>query len=508
MQNKDWPSSSFFVPLLQVHAPPEFTIGNITHYFVTRITSDGKSGNDFKNINTRAFPLFKDGHVQNIMAYKSTSGDITYYQANCLPEMKKNTVYAIRIAINNRSGDVMYAQCGCAAGSGPTGSCKHIAAMCYALEDFCRIHQLRDHVSCTSQLQVWNQPRKRTLDSADVEEIKFIKMEYGKQKRKPMVVPYDPRPVPLQCTSAQSLRQSLECKALLHVLPGSVSSRGHQLPLIPRSSQERIRHLLTQQIQPVSIRDTFLYGEKLVKMLTPSPPDIASIEQATRKQHDSKRWHEERYGRLTSSGFGEIIKCRQYEGHAQRKIYPTQSKLSTSSIQWGKQNEPVARQQYEQFLKPRKLKVRNSGQYISNHGFLAASLDGIICDENGSPQGTLEIKCPYSQRNTNIADACKTPTFFCTVDDKDKTTICLKKTHNYYYQVQGQMAVLNMPWCDFVVWTRKEMHVERIFFDETFWKTHCYPKLRSFYYGIILPELVFPRYPSNLNILDYRPYLS
>ena len=65
----------------------------------------------------------------------------------------------------------------------------------------------------------------------------------------------------------QSLRESLECKldiALLHVLPGSVSSRDHQLPLIPRSSQERIRHLLTQHIQPVSIRDIFLYGEKLV----------------------------------------------------------------------------------------------------------------------------------------------------------------------------------------------------------------------------------------------------
>ena len=169
----------------------------------------------------------------------------------------------IRIALNNSSGDIVYAQYGCAAGSGPTGSCKHIAAKCYALEDFCHIRQLCDHVPCTSQLQTWNQPRKRTLDSADIEEIKFIKMEYGKMKCKPTVVPYDPRPVPLRCTTAEeilSLRQALESKgsdiALLHVLPGIVSSQGLQLPLIPRSSQERIRHLLvTQLIQPVSIRD-------------------------------------------------------------------------------------------------------------------------------------------------------------------------------------------------------------------------------------------------------------
>ena len=104
-----------------------------------------------------------------------------------------------------------------------------------------------------------------------------------------------------------------------------------------------------------------------------------------------------------------------YEGHAQRKLYPTQSKLSTSSIQWGKHNEPIARKQYEQSSK---LKVRNCGLYVSEHGFPAASPDGIIRDEDGSPKGTLEIKCPYTQRNTSIVDACSTATFFCKLDDK------------------------------------------------------------------------------------------
>jgi len=58
-----------------------------------------------------------------------------------------------------------------------------------------------------------DQPRKRHLDAADVNEIKFVKLEYGKQKCEPKSVPYDPRPVPLQCTSAEevkSLRESLQ----------------------------------------------------------------------------------------------------------------------------------------------------------------------------------------------------------------------------------------------------------------------------------------------------------
>ena len=111
----------------------------------------------------------------------------------------------------------------------------------------------------------------------------------------------------------------------------------------------------------------FCHCDKIVHMLTHSQVDIIAIEKAIRKQHTSKRWHEERYGRLTSSMFGEVIKCKKYEGHALRKIYPSQSNLSTSAIQWGKANESIARQQYEQSLQ--QLKVRDCGLYIAQNGF-------------------------------------------------------------------------------------------------------------------------------------------
>ena len=50
--------------------------------------------------------------------------------------MKKTIPYTIKLIIDNKSADVEYATCKCPAGTGPKGSCKHIAAMCYALEDF------------------------------------------------------------------------------------------------------------------------------------------------------------------------------------------------------------------------------------------------------------------------------------------------------------------------------------------------------------------------------------
>ena len=54
----------------------------------------------------------------------------------------------------------------------------------HALEDFTCVHQ---HVSFTSRLQMWNQPRKHVVDTADVSD--FVKLEYGKQKRKSVVSP-------------------------------------------------------------------------------------------------------------------------------------------------------------------------------------------------------------------------------------------------------------------------------------------------------------------------------
>ncbi len=46
-----------------------FNISDITNYFINRIACDGKSARDFKSIDTKAFPLFKDGHVQDISGY-------------------------------------------------------------------------------------------------------------------------------------------------------------------------------------------------------------------------------------------------------------------------------------------------------------------------------------------------------------------------------------------------------------------------------------------------------
>ena len=190
---------------LEEATTPHFTIGNITDYFISRVATDGQPTNDY---NSHAYPLFKAGHIQSICVAMQHYNYIN--SCVCLPEMKKDILYNIKLITIDSSGVVPTASCGCPVGAGPKGSCKNIFALCYAVKDYCRIMKLRSQ-SCTSQLQKWNQPRKRRLESRSVEDISF-EYEYGKKKKIAQSVMYDPHPPHMRSTTEsyiQSLRDDL-----------------------------------------------------------------------------------------------------------------------------------------------------------------------------------------------------------------------------------------------------------------------------------------------------------
>ena len=60
--------------------------------------------------------------------------------------------------------------------------------------------------------------------------------------------------------------------------------------------------------------------------------------------------------------------------------------------------------------------------------------------------------------------ACQEVNKFCSSLVDGQAT--LKKSHNYYYQIQGQLGVTQLPWCDFVIWTPHGASVQRVERDE------------------------------------------
>lgn len=64
----------------------------------------------------------------------------------------------------------------------------------------------------------------------------------------------------------------------------------------------------------------------------------------------------------------------------------------------------------------------------------------------------------------------------------------LSTTHDYYDQVQGQLAVCDAEYCDFVCWTPCGIHYERIEADTHYFFNDVKPALDAFFVQVLLPR--------------------
>ena len=251
--------------------------------------------------------------------------------------------------------------------------------------------------------------------------------------------------------------------------------------------------MLSAQPQPPSLKQISVSCRAFLDGLKHSSEELSAIQQATSKQRECQRWFEERRFRLTASKFGLVIqRQRNHSSLTTQLLYKASSNARVAPLLWGQQHESDAIDEYKKKLSHQNT-VREAGIFISDCGFLGASPDGLV-DHLGSPITVLEVKCPYKARNMTVTEMCVDKSFYCSLDENFQPV--LKRTHEYYYQVQGQMATTKIHQCDFVIWTPKQCVVETIEFDEKFWNDTCYPKLRDFYFNFVLPEIVYPKHPD------------
>ncbi|XP_039287348.1 uncharacterized protein LOC111052200 [Nilaparvata lugens] len=134
------------------------------------------------------------------------------------------------------------------------------------------------------------------------------------------------------------------------------------------------------------------------------------------------------------------------------------------------------------------IQVLPCGLFVDKeHDFLAASPDGLVGGDN-----LIEVKCPKSAENLTISEAVIKVKSFC-LEKLRCGNVRLKKNHNYYYQVQGQLHVAEKKICYFVVWTKKDIHIEKIERGVGFGPRRWRKKLIHFYHHALLPEILDPR---------------
>ena len=84
-----------------------------------------------------------------------------------------------------------------------------------------------------------------------------------------------------------------------------------------------------------------------------------------------------------------------------------------------------------------------------------------------------------------IPEACQDKNFYLSyINGQDG----LKQKHQYYYQRQGIMAICQLQWIDFVVYTVIDLHVhvKRVYFDFHHWKDNMLPKFTKFFFDYLL----------------------
>ena len=230
----------------------------------------------------------------------------------------------------------------------------------------------------------------------------------------------------------------------------------------------------------------------------------AFAEKETREQSKNDKWFKLRCGRITASRLRAVLHTnpsKPSKSLIKQICYPEAFRFSSKATCWGCDHEKKAQQLYVKVMSSRheNFQVRDSGLIISTqHPYLGASPDGIIsCDCCGI--GVNEIKCPYCKKDKSIDEAVEDKRFCVqSVDGNLK----LDRNHTYYYQMQQQLQIcreeMECQYGDFVVWTQKEIFIERILPDNKFWESNL-PKLDNFFEVCILPEIV-GKYYTNLSL--------
>ena len=150
--------------------------------------------------------------------------------------------------------------------------------------------------------------------------------------------------------------------------------------------------------------------------------------------------------------------------------------FTSKQTTYGCKHESQAKEKYfKSTIKDHsKLEVIDSGLVLNpKWPHIGASPDGIVwCECCG--RGALEIKCPYCHQGESIDKAATHDKKFCL--KKIDGSLSLDKTHAYYYQVQTQMFVCDVSYCEFCAAHLHVMIQSQVSTLSTFIKTPVFGK--------------------------------
>ena len=145
-------------------------------------------------------------------------------------------------------------------------------------------------------------------------------------------------------------------------------------------------------------------------------------------------------------------------------------------------------------MRGRQESLLQSGFFISKtHGFLGASPDGIITDEEESTLGVVEFKYIQVKPCETLTDVLLRQHICLKVQHINTVIIQLNKNYKYYFQLYQQMFVTEHHWGVLIAQgTDGDLFYEKVKFTEEFWSP-VLKKIELFFDTFPVYELAYPR---------------
>ncbi|XDV26074.1 hypothetical protein PO909_029872 [Leuciscus waleckii] len=377
--------------------------------------------------------------------------------------------------------------------------CNHVVALLFQTAHYSTmgLKTVPTPLSCTGVIQSWHRPRTQGIRPEPTDELVVRKPKaLGRSSVKSTLYRAyaGPLPDPTVLSVGAQLRNHQPQPGICKILCGlsDLTLVDSKFGLVPRGS------VLSYQCTPVIPREIIKHPE------APSFPQLplisgytlerhlhfvpnchqfyhiqslelthecaSIIEENTRGQSENPLWKEVRQPRLNSSRFGEVCSVRGESSSQALAARIIKGVRQTPAMKRGIDLEPEVLQQYSDLCN---VSVAPSGFVVNpNAPYLGASPDAKVYDPTANPPfGLAEVKCP----NVNSITEVKHVKF---IGGQAK----LKKNHKYFWQVQGQLAITGLKWCDFITSTQSDLTVERIWLNESL-SSEMKDKLDLFYFA-------------------------
>lgn len=254
--------------------------------------------------------------------------------------------------------------------------------------------------------------------------------------------------------------------------------------------------LFSEENQRKSLNELVAIGTSMFLNLTEK--EVQEISRITLPHLKSKSYVGLQRGRITGSNLKNCCVASVTEpciATINRLINPI--KLDNGpSMKYHNKNSKKAIDQYIRMTAP----THDEFQYspcglIINQKFpyFAASPDGIVnCDCHGD--GCVVVKClKILSCGASMEVLTSKPNHIL---NKHENDYCIEETHEFFYQIQLNLHLIELEYFDFIIWSPNEILPLRIYQDIDFWN-EALAKASRFHEQVIMPELLGKFYTRN-----------